>query len=63
MLTKITIVTGVVIAGINLAVLFGLDLSPDQLAGVTTFLAAVGGAVHAWFNPSLPIGNTDSGTG
>lgn len=58
MLTKISIVTGVVIAALNLAVLFGLDLSTDQLAGITTFLTAVGGAIHGWYNPNVPIGNT-----
>lgn len=59
MLTKISIVTGVVIAALNLAVLFGLGLSVDQLAGITAFLAAVGGAIHSWFNPNVPIGNTE----
>jgi hypothetical protein len=61
MLTKISIVTGVVIAALNLAVLFGFDLSVDQLAGITTFLAAVGGAIHGWVNPDVPFGNQGGG--
>jgi uncharacterized membrane protein len=60
MLTKITIVTGLIVAAVNLAVLFGLDLSVDQLAGITAFVTAVGGAVHSWVNPSVPFGVTDS---
>lgn len=59
MLTKITLVTGVIIAAFNLAVLFGLGLTDIQLAGINTFLVTVGAAVHSWFNPEIPIGNTD----
>ncbi len=58
-LTRISLATGVLIAAANLAVLFGLPLSTDQIAGISTFLAVVGGAVHSWFDPDsiVPIGN------
>lgn len=39
--TKANII-GVVNAGLGLAVLFGLNLTPDQLAGILTFANAVG---------------------
>ena len=58
MLTKITIVTGLVSAAVSLAVLFGWNLTPDQLAGIQAFIIAVGGAIHAWVNPNVPFGNT-----
>ena len=56
MLTRISIVTGVIIAAINLAVLFGVHLTPDQLAGINTLLAVVGAAIHSWYNPNVPFG-------
>lgn len=58
MLTKISLVTAVVMAAVNLAVLFGWDLSPDQIAGVNTLVVAIGAAVHGWLNPDVPIGKT-----
>lgn len=61
MLTKISIVTGVAVAAANLAALFGLNVSTDQLAGISVFVAAVGGAVHAWFNPDVPFGDQGGG--
>lgn len=59
MLTKIALVTAVVSAALNLAVLFGWDLSADQIAGINALVVAVGAAVHGWFNPAVPIGKTD----
>ena len=59
MLTRISIITGVIIATINLAVLFGVHLNPDQLAGINMLLAVVGAAIHSWFDPNVPIGPTN----
>lgn len=56
MLTRITLVTGVILAAFNLAVLFGLHLTADQLAGINTFLTTVGGAIYGWFHPDAPYG-------
>jgi len=57
MLTRISIVTGVVIAAIQGAILFGwIDWTEDQLAWVTGFIVLLGAAVHSWFNPSVPFG-------
>ncbi len=56
-LTRISLATAAVTAAVNLVVLFGVDLSADQIAGINTLLLAVGAAVHAWFNPDMPIGN------
>ena len=52
-LTRISIVTGLVVAAVNLAVLFGLELSTDQLAGIATFATILGGSLHAWVNPDV----------
>jgi hypothetical protein len=57
-LTRISLATGVIVAAFNLAVLFGLDLTDIQLAGINTFLVTVGAAIHSWYNPDVPIGNT-----
>lgn len=59
MLTRISVVTGVLIAAVNLAVLFSLiSWSGEQVAGVTSFVTLVGGAVYSWFHPNVPVGNT-----
>ena len=58
MLTKIALATAVVMAAVNLAVLFGWDLSADQIAGINTLVVAVGSLVHAFFNPAVPVGKT-----
>ncbi len=64
MLTKISIITGLVLALIQGAVLFELfDPTNDQLAWVNGFVLLVGGAVHSWFNPSVPFGAKGAGTG
>ncbi len=55
-LTRISLVTAAVTAAVNLVVLFGVDLSAEQIAGINTLLLAVGAAVHSWFNPAVPIG-------
>lgn len=59
MLTKISLTTAAIIAIINVAILFGLDIDDEQLAGINTALVAVGAVVHAWFNPAVPIGNKE----
>lgn len=55
-LTRISLATAVVMAAVNLAVLFGWSLSSDQVAGINTLVVAVGALVHSWFNPALPGG-------
>lgn len=59
-LTRISLATAVVMAAVNLAVLFGWSLSPDQIAGINTLVVAIGTAVHGFFNPAVPIGKTDA---
>lgn len=58
MLTRITVVTGVLTALVQGAVLFGWDITQDQQAWISGFIVLVGGAVHAFFNPDIPIGVT-----
>ncbi len=58
MLTRITAVTGILTALVQGAVLFGWDITQDQQAWLTGFIVLIGGAVHAWFNPNLPVGRT-----
>ena len=58
MLTKISVVTGLLTALVQGAVLFGWDITQDQQAWLSGFIVLVGGAVHAWFNPAVPIGKT-----
>ena len=45
-----------IIAIVNVAILFGVDITVAQLAGINTALVAVAAAVLAWFSPSVPIG-------
>lgn len=59
MLTRITAITGILTAVVQGAVLFGWDITQDQQAWVTGFIVLVGGAVHAIFNPDVPIGVTE----
>lgn len=53
-LTRISLATAVVMAAVNLAVLFGWDLTGDQVAGINTLVVAIGALVHSVFNPALP---------
>ena len=60
MLTKVSALTAAVTAVCNLLVLFSIvSLSGDQIAGINLAIVAVGTAVHAWLNPSVPFGPTD----
>lgn len=59
MLTKISALTAAVTAVLNLAVLFGLDLSTDQIAGINVAIVAVGALVHTWLNPNVPFGPSE----
>jgi hypothetical protein len=59
MLTKISAVTAALAAILNVAVLLGLDLSTDQVAAINAAIIAIGSAIHAWFNPNVPIGVTE----
>ncbi len=56
MLTRITAVCGLLTALVQGAVLFGWDISQDQQAWLTGFIVLAGVAVHAWFNPNVPVG-------
>lgn len=53
MLTRISAITAVVIAIVNLAVLFGVNITDQQLAGINVVVAAIGSAIHVWFNPNV----------
>lgn len=53
MLTKISLATAVVMAAVNLAVLFGWNITADQVAGINTLVVAVGALLHGWFNPNI----------
>jgi hypothetical protein len=56
MLTKISATTAFLALVLNAAVLFGLDLSTDQVAAVNAAIVGLGALVHAWFNPNIPFG-------
>lgn len=58
MLTRISVVVGILTAALQGAVLFGLDITQDQQAWATGFVVLVGAAVHSWFNPNIPYGVT-----
>lgn len=55
-LTKISAITAAIAAVLNVAVLLGVNLSPDQLAGINAAIIAVGSAVHVYFNQDIPVG-------
>jgi hypothetical protein len=59
MLTKISAVTAFLALALNVAVLFGWDLSTDQIAAVNAAIVGAGVVVHAFFNPDVPVGVTD----
>lgn len=59
MLTKISAVTAFLALALNVAVLFGWDLSTDQIAAVNAAIVGAGVVVHAFFNPDIPVGVTD----
>jgi len=58
MLTKISAVTAALAAILNVIVLLGWNLSPDQVAAINAAIIAVGAVVHSWWNPAVPFGNT-----
>ena len=59
MLTRITVVSGLLVAAVQGAILFGWDITQDQQAWLSGFIVLVGGAIHAWFNPKIPLGVTE----
>ena len=59
MLTRIAVVTGLLTALVQGAVLFGLDITQDQQAWITGFIVLAGAGVHSWFTPSVAFGVTD----
>lgn len=56
MLTKISAVTAFLALVINVVVLFGWDLSPDQIAALNAAIVGAGIVVHSFFNPDVPVG-------
>lgn len=58
MLTKIAAVTALASGVVNLAVLFGWNLSADQIAGINGVIVLVGALVHTFLNPDIPVGVT-----
>lgn len=58
-LTRISAVTGLLALLVQGLVLFGVDLTGDQQAWITSFVVAAGGVVHVLWNPDIPVGKTD----
>lgn len=56
MLTKISAITAFLALALNVAVLFGWDLSTDQVSAINAAIVGLGVVVHTWFNPNIPIG-------
>lgn len=48
-------ITGLVIAAISLAMLFGLDISKEQFAGIGVFLGAVVVAIRWFTTPAAEV--------
>lgn len=59
MLTKISATTAFLALVLNVAVLFGWDLSVDQIAAINAAIVGLGVVIHAWFNPTVPVGVTE----
>jgi cytochrome bd-type quinol oxidase subunit 1 len=59
MLTRISVVSGLLVAIVQGAILFGWDITQDQQAWLSGFIVLIGGAIHAWFNPNLPGGPSE----
>lgn len=49
------LILGVVTAGLSLAVLFGVDISNEQMAGIGTFIGAVFMAVRFLTTPASEV--------
>lgn len=49
------LVLGVVVAGLGLLVLFGVDLSKEQIGGIVTFLGAVVALLRFLLTPSSEV--------
>jgi len=63
MLTKIAALTAAVTGVLNALVLLGwLNLSTEQITGITVAITVVGSAIHAWLNPDVPFGQTSPNT-
>ncbi len=52
-LTRISAVTAAIAAVLNVAVLLGVHLTSEQLAGINAAIVAVGAAIHVWNNPDV----------
>lgn len=58
-LSKISAVTAFLALALNVAVLFGWDLSTDQVAAINAAIVGLGVVIHTLFNPEIPIGVTN----
>lgn len=59
MLTTIAAITAAVTSILNALVLLDvLDLTTEQITGITLAVTAVGAVVHTLFNPDVPVGVT-----
>jgi hypothetical protein len=58
MLTKISAVTAFLALVLNVAILFGWDLTADQIAAINAAIVGAGVVVHSFFNPDIPVGVT-----
>lgn len=53
---NLSLVANLVSALIALAVLFGWDITEDQIAGIMLAVNSVLALLSAWFSPSIPGG-------
>lgn len=58
-MTKSAYLIALVQACLALAVLFGVDLSADQIAGILAALTALLAFVAAWHDPQVPFGRVE----
>ena len=54
-LTRISGVTGLLTLAVQGVVLFGVNLTGDQQAWITSFVVAAGAVVHSYVNPNVGI--------
>jgi uncharacterized protein (DUF697 family) len=60
-LSKIAATTAFLSLVLNVAVLFGWDLSVDQIAAINAAIVGLGALIHTWFNPEVPFGPSGGG--
>jgi hypothetical protein len=52
-LTRISAVTGLLVAAVQGAVLFGWDITQEQQAWISGFIVLAGGVIHTLLNPDV----------